>query len=658
MKRRATPLLALAIFLLNLWLNWPLFLPGDLPFPGSIERGYVSMARFVAEQPNPWGWNPLPYGGLPTQFMYVPGLPYLSALFIRLMPHASPDSIYRTIVSLATLLGPVTLFLFALYFTRSRKWAFAAALAYSFISLSYLLFPAVEKDRGVVQLPWRIQVLAKYGEGPHNAGLMLLPLALLALWWAAKGNSYRRIFLAAVVLAAIPLCNWVAAFALAISSLLLLLAAFGEPRFAAWRALAAAGLAYLFACFWLTPSFVKTIAFNWPTDSFAYQFHTQQALLLAAIVAGVIAIRVLFGVFRGSFYFCFITMGAFAFGFIATAFYVFGIDTIPESRRYAIEFEFFAALAILEALRLALRSANSTVRLSAIGSAAVILLLGAPQLWAYATQGWRVWLPQPQQTTLEYKLADWIQQHPPEGRVFASGGLRFRLDSWFDLAQVGGPFETGLQNRIPVELAYRVRTIQGRDETKAALLALGAQYIVYHGPNSREYYRDFKHPERLASLPIVYRTEDDAIYSLGPHPIAQLMHPIELASADPLAHPEALDSYVAAITDFRRPQLAVRWNGYSALTIAGPVVSDSVIALQVNYDPGWRAAQNGRPIPIERDHLGFMVLHPQPAASTAVELEYHGTTEQRVMAVVSALSWMIAIAALVSFRRKRKLPNG
>ena len=163
------------------------------------------MARFVSQHPNPWGWNPFPYCGLPTAFMYVPGLPYLTALWIRLLPHVTPDTIYRTIVSLTTCLGPVTLFLFALHFTGSRRWSFAVALAYSFLSPSYALFPAVEKDRGMVQLPWRIQVLAKYGEGPHNTGLTLLPLALLAVWRAAKGRGYPRILAAAVLLAAIPL---------------------------------------------------------------------------------------------------------------------------------------------------------------------------------------------------------------------------------------------------------------------------------------------------------------------------------------------------------------------------------------------------------------------------------------------------------------------
>jgi len=173
MKRLWTPLAALAILALNLWLNGPLFMHGDLPFRGSIEAGYVATARFISAHPNPWGWTPFQYCGIPTRFMYVPALPYLTALAARLLPRVPLDYIYRVTVSLATLLGPVTMFLFALFFTRSRRWSFAAAVAYSLISPSYALFPAVEKDRGIVQLPWRVQVLAKYGEGPHNTAGVL-----------------------------------------------------------------------------------------------------------------------------------------------------------------------------------------------------------------------------------------------------------------------------------------------------------------------------------------------------------------------------------------------------------------------------------------------------------------------------------------------------
>src|SRR5207302_3153704 len=198
-------------------------------------------------------------------------------------PHVAPDNIFRTIVSVATCFGPVTLFFFSLHFTGRKRWALAAALAYSFLSPSYGLFSAIEKDRGIVQLPWRIQVLAKYGEGPHNAGLALLPIALLALWNAGKRRGFASIFAAAILLAAIPLTNWLSAFALAIASALLLFAAWGEPEFRVWRPLAAAGLAYLLAAFWLTPSFIRIIAFNWPADSFGYHFHAQQRWLLLTL---------------------------------------------------------------------------------------------------------------------------------------------------------------------------------------------------------------------------------------------------------------------------------------------------------------------------------------------------------------------------------------
>jgi hypothetical protein len=531
------------------------------------------------------------------------------------------------------------------------------AVAYSLLSPSYGLFPAVEKDRGIVQLPWRVQVLAKYGEGPHNTGLTLLPLALLAAWRVGteRGSPARsrRMLAAALLLAAIPLTNWVAAFGLAISCVLLLLAAWGEPGFRAWRVVGAAAFAWLLACFWLTPSFVKTIAFNWPADSFAYQLHRTQMGLLAGAVAGALLIRLLFRWRRGSFYFCFVTLGAFAFGWIASAFYLYGVDVIPESRRYAIEFELFLALALAEGLRLALRSPNGTVRMCAVGTGAVLLLVGSPQLWAEATQGWRAWVPSPPQETVEYRLAQWIARYPPQGRVFASGGLRFRLNSWFDLPQVGGGFETGLRNRIPLDLTYRVRAASNlwpgheTEDTLLELKALGAEYVVVHGPKSREYYRDFVRPERVAgSLPVAYRTEDDTIYRLPSRPLAHLVRPEELPDSDVRDYPESLLRYVAAMEDAERPALRAQWTDTSTFVIAGPAPRGELISVQINADPGWRATQDGQAIAIAQDRLGFITLDPSPAAATRIELRYSGTAEQRIMAGVSALAWAAALFTL------------
>ncbi|MEI9976499.1 MAG: 6-pyruvoyl-tetrahydropterin synthase-related protein [Ignavibacteriota bacterium] len=142
----------------------------------------------------------------------------------------------------------------------------------------------MEKDRGLVQLPWRVQVLAKYGEGPHDTALMLLPLVLLAVWLAATKRGYPRIFAAALLLALTPLINWLGAFALAMACLVLLLAGIGELDFRAAPICAAGGLGYLLACFWLTPSFIRTIVFNWPTDSFGYQFGAPQKWSIAVLL--------------------------------------------------------------------------------------------------------------------------------------------------------------------------------------------------------------------------------------------------------------------------------------------------------------------------------------------------------------------------------------
>jgi hypothetical protein len=657
-RRAATLLGAAAIFLVNTLLYGPLFMRGELPFRGSIEGGYAGMARFISAHPNPWGWNPFQYCGLPTQFLYLPALPYLTALFVRVAPSLPPEYAYRLIVSTAACLGPMALFFFVLYFTRDHRWALGVALIYSLFSPSYGLFPQVEKDRGIVQLPWRIQVLAKYGEGPHNTGLMLLPIALIALWWAGKRGGYPRILAAACVLALIPLTNWVSAFSLAVAFVLLLLVAWGEAEFRLWRPLAAAGLAYLFACFWLTPSFVKTIAVNWPADSFGYHLHEIQCWLVVGLIAGVVAIRLLFLRLRGSSYFCFVTLCAFAFGWIATAFYLFGFDTIPESRRYALEFELFLFVALAEAARLTLRSKDQTIRMCTMGSAGLMLLVGLPQVFGELTQGWTKWEPAPAETTLEYRLANWLQQHHPEGRVFASGGLRFRLNSWFELSQVGGGFETGLRNRMPVELAYHVRTAKGlrpgheAQDMVLQLRALGAQYVVIHGPKSKEYYRDYTHPERLAGvLPGVYHEGDDTIYALPPRPLAHLMTPAELPGKDAPTRPWRLERYVASLEDTGRPSLRTAWRDTGTLLMDGAVPEGMLISVQANADSGWHAFEDGREITIGADNLGFMLLHAAPAATAHIELQYRGTTEQRVMALLSIAASIGAIAFLLWQKR-------
>ncbi len=668
-------LLAAGVFALNLVLNAPLFRAGEMPYRDSIEGGYVSMARFFAAHPNPWGWNPMQYCGLPAQFTYLPLLPYRVAAYIEAFPGTEPAQVYRMITTLAACLGPVTLFFFVIYFARSRRAALAIAVAYSVFSPLYGLIPQINFDRGVAALPWRWQLLVKYGEGPHNAGLALLPLALMAMWAAGVGARYWQVLLAAALLAAVALTNWVAALALAFCCLTMLLAAVGTRKitgFRVRRVIAAAALAYLLACFWLTPSFIRIVAFNWPVDAFNYHLREQQTALLAGLAVGLLLLRALFGRSPRRPYLCFVTLTCFGFAYLVLAFYWFGHAAIPEARRYAPEFELFLFLLLFEAARLlrggTWRIAIAAVTLLLIGvvwrqSTRVLERIGG-QAWSYTTEAREKLRPVLKEETIEYRLARRIAERNPAGRVFASGGVRFRLNSWFDLHQVGGGFESGLTNRIPIHFAYQIRSgigsPPGRDGHDAILQlkALGVEYVVVNGPQSKEHYRDFKNPWKFEGLlETVFSEGDDRIYRIPFRSLAHLVRPEELPEYPPIGgYLRFLHAYVAALDDASRPSLSANWRGGSRLDIEGHVPEGMLVALSVSFYEGWKATQDGKTIPIETNKLGFITLRPDASPAARIELRFDGTREQRVMAGVSALTWVAALAGL--FVRRRGSSSG
>ncbi|MGA2774264.1 MAG: hypothetical protein ABSG26_26050 [Bryobacteraceae bacterium] len=146
---------------------------------------------------------------------------------------------------------------------------------------------------------------------------------------------------------------------------------------------------------------------------------------------------------------------------------------------------------------------------------------------------------------------------------------------------------------------------------------------------------------------------EHALYALPARPLANLLNPEDLPGKDAPARPWVLEPYIAALEDPARPALQTRWLGADAVVIDGVAPPGRLVAVRVNADPGWQAFQDGRAIPVETDNLGFMVLRPATAAATRIELDYRATAEPRLMAALSALSWMAALAALFLDHRGR-----
>jgi hypothetical protein len=435
---------------------------------------------------------------------------------------------------------------------------------------------------------------------------------------------------------------------------MLLLAGFtyaGETGFRARRLLAAAALAYLLACFWLTPRFIMTTLFNWPADAFNYKLKLAQWLLGALLVVSTAALWTALVRLPVSIYLRYAVVCCWGFLFVVSWHYWTLVDVIPESRRYAPEMEIFLLAAWLEAARLLLADGRRLARDAAFALLGVGLVAAPAQAAQYLVVPWWRLQPVPREQTVEYCVAGWLAAREPRGRVMVSGGTRFRLNAWYALPQVGGTFESGLRNRTPVywidHLRWGVGSQPGRRgaDSILALRMAGAEYIAVHAPGSREHFRDVRQPEQFRGLlPVVYEAGDDVIYRLPFTGLAHLVRAEEMPAVRPVeSEIRRAEPYVNALDDTARPRLETEWEGASRLRIRGPVPPGMLVSAMVSYDGGWRATQDGQPLAVGHDAMDYILLRPRPAAATHITLEYHPTREHIAMTALSALAWLAAL---------------
>jgi hypothetical protein len=644
-----------------------LFLPGEHKYRDSIEGGYASMAKFVSENPNPFGWNPLQYKGLPTHDWYLPVLPYTAGLAIKAVSFLKPEHVYRLVVVTCTCLGPVTMFLFVLEFTRRRRWALISSLLYMFCSAGYVLFETIKADQGFTYVPWRIQVLVKYGEGPHNVGLMLIPLALIACWRAATGRRFSQVALAAAALAVVTLTNWIAGIALAWCCLMMLVAGPGssaETGFLGRRIVQAALVGYLLAAFWLTPEFISTTFLNWPADAFGYKVDANKYWLAAAMLVLPLPIAAVFRWFPQRYYLCYLLLCLSGFAWVVTLHYVWKVDVIPESRRYAIEVEFFLFAALAELFRILIEGrerVHRVLRDLAFIALGLVLPYFYLQPGTYLTRTWIMLRPAPRATAIEYRVAERLAAMKPRGRVFVFGGTRFRLNSWFPLAQVGGTFESGLRNRGATHLAYHIQKGSERppeergNDALNMMRASGVEYAALHGPSSREHWRDIRDPDLVASkLEPLWREGGDAIYRVPFRGLANFVLPADLPFGLPVASVAGyIAPYVRAMDNPDRPSIATEWMGNNRIVLRSPEVRDGyLVTLRVSHHPGWRATQDGRPIPVKSDPMGNLLLEPRASdRPSVIQLDY-GASFQQIAGTL--LSLAVGGLCIRQVRRERR----
>jgi uncharacterized membrane protein YfhO len=91
------------------------------------------------------------------------------------------------------------------------------------------------------------------------------------------------------------------------------------------------------------------------------------------------------------------------------------------------------------------------------------------------------------------------------------------------------------------------------------------------------------------------------------------------------------------------------------MTLRGHLGSGEAMLVQETYDPAWSAYTGGKPLPIEKDYAGFMLIRPG-SGNREVTLRFETPLENRIGYIAFWLSSLLAaIVGIISLRRSRTL---
>jgi hypothetical protein len=120
--------------------------------------------------------------------------------------------------------------------------------------------------------------------------------------------------------------------------------------------------------------------------------------------------------------------------------------------------------------------------------------------------------------SVEYKIGQSLSKTlKPGERVFLSGSSVFWLNAFFDIHQMRGGVDRAAVHPTWRKAAWEIREGKKAEKTLKWLKDLNVSWLVVHGESSKEFYHDFKYPEKfegIKGLNKVYDKAGDRIYKL------------------------------------------------------------------------------------------------------------------------------------------------
>ena len=627
----ATALLILPLFRIEYFNNWM-----------SIEGTFIADARYIRDHwPHP-SWHALWYCGNRFDYVYAPGTRYGAAIASMLL-HVSPARGYHIFIAAMYCLGVAGIYFVVRTGTRSRGAAWLAAGAEALLSPVFLLLKQY-RDDSLRWMPERLNVLTKWGEGPHMCAMAIIPFALAFAILAFRTGSRKAIAAASFCCALVVLNNLYGALALGVFFPVLVWSAFASaPRASTWwRAGTIVVLTAGLCAWWLTPSFIRL---------------TQRNLMLVAQpgnrwsgLAGV-AIAVAFAAiswfaarrWKPPAWSIFVAGSLLFFAVEVLGQFFFHFRITGEPLRFVPELDIVLILGAVEAIR----RLGRIQRWAALAIAVLCFGFAAK----YLAAPWSVYSADPDYTRrVEYRMPEWVAKNLPGSRLFTFGSVSFWYTTWRDLPEANGGSDQGAQTLMPPLARYQIRLGDDPQRDIYWLQALGVDAVMFHEAPSEEIYHEVTSPRKfMGILPVIYDNHGDIVYRVPRGAgLGRVVDERQMSALQPIpwsnedkpqlrAYAEAMEAAGGPV-DYQRPAI-------DEIRITATTQPGQSILVQENYDPGWRAWVDGRPAAIKTDIMQFMRV-PTEAGKHQVRFAYQLATDARIGMWISVLS-IVALLALV-----------
>jgi hypothetical protein len=634
---------AALLLALNVWIAHGLFSVEFLGFQ-SNEAAFISLGRIYRDHWRDLAWFPFFDCGMPIENAYQPLLPALTAALSGIFG-LSIGRAFHMIAAAAYCLGPVTLFWFCWEWSGTLAISLIAGLLYSLVSPAAILFPAVRAVSGGAWTAQRLFNVVYYGEDPHSLALTVLPVGLLFLHRLAVRRDGWSFIGAVISCGAVVTTNAFGAASVALGAVCTALA-LGSGF--AWI-LAAGVVSWCLVSPWIPPALLGDIQ----SIALSTRGFYQGGWIRDAAIALVL---VLFGVIwwltrrMESRFARFVLLFAPWMCAFPIAFYAAEITLVPQPHRYQLELEMAVCLVLAVLCGLLLEKGMVWRGVVAAGLAALMI----HQIPAYRKFAHDLIRPVEITQTAEYRLAKWIDVNMPGERVMVSGDAAWLFNVYSDNPQMSAGHDASTPNFMQQVAVYQLYTGMNAGERDAEvslfwLKAFGNQAITIPGAGTAEIYKPYVDAGKFEHvLPVLMRDHGDTIYEV-PERSRSLFHVIPAGAVVTRQPVHGLDleparAYVAALDDGTLPVVKPEWQGLSKVAFRTNMTPGQVIAVQMNYAPGWRARVGGNARTVRKDGLGMMIVDPQCNGDCAVEMEFGATAETWICRVLSGAAALLLLA--------------